>query len=121
MKIIRLTTLLLIAYFLFPISIKVLSEYDMENILVGKAPKFSRLSNNLNSNSGKIYYGVFYKIISVRKKIEHSSKGNGSMIVGPMVTYHSLLNKLYFWTGNFFSEMQSLRVVRDNSDLPIII
>jgi len=119
--VIRILLLLMIAYFLFPISVKVLSQYDMENILLGKNPAFCRQSVEFDRHMGKLYYGCFYRIVSVRKDVEPSGNDEGSIIVGPMVTYHTILHKLYFWTGDFFSEMQSLRVIQKHSDLPMII
>jgi hypothetical protein len=119
-RISRILTLLLIAYFLLPIAIRALSEYDMNNIILGESPAFSIKSEDYNKN-GDIYYGLLYRIISVKKVIKKDEAIQNTMIIGPILNYHSILDFLYFWTGEFFSEVQSLKRVSTRKKGPITI
>ena len=121
MKFIRITLLLMIVYFLLPISIRALSEYDMQLILKGESPAFCLRSNEKFGKMGKVYNGFFYRIVEVRKQIDTNDIEKNSVIVGPMLTYHVFIRKLYFWTGQFFYEMQSLRIISEDTKSLIIV
>ncbi len=121
MKFFRIAGLLLVLYFILPISIKTLSEYDMNRVLLGEKPMFCIEVEHKGGSSAKIYYGLFYRIISVEKTVFDRKAREESVISGPMLDYNGAIRKLYFWTGHLFDETQSLRIVRSSSSHPIQI
>ena len=97
-----------------------MSLYDLNNMDEGITPLFCIKSEEYFQN-GEIYYGLLYRVTLIKKYSKTERSDLNSMIIGPVLNYHPSLDFLYFWTGNLFNDVKSLKTVYTRRKGPIMI